>query len=88
MVKVLKYQLANEERQVFEIRSNEILSIKEQHNKMVMYALVNPDSPVRKYEVVTVPTGVEVEGLVQYTFLDTVKLFDGSIMFHIFYRKL
>ena len=38
-------------------------------------------------EVLVLPTGFAIaQNLVTYTFLDTVNLKDGALMFHIFYK--
>lgn len=71
-----------------------ILSAKEQYNRLCMWAEVRDDAPKAKYTFLTVGTGWDIEDfltdgdkLSQYKFLDTVLFEEGSLVFHVFYKK-
>jgi hypothetical protein len=64
-----------------------ILSAKEQRNTIVLYAQVDPEKEKIPISIITVGTDhVLPEGIDKYTFLDTVKMYDGTFMFHVYYK--
>lgn len=91
MKTIWKYKLKTINHQEIEVPTNtKVLSVKEQFGNIVLYVLV--DTEVKKNEIIDVcviGTGFEVnKDIVEnYTFLDTVKLLDGYLMFHVFYKK-
>ena len=95
MFLVYKYALAVEDRQIIEIPvSWDIISAQEQSGNIVVYvyghesALETGKQPMtREVEIIVAPTGRPFD-LNGHQFLDTVKLSDGDLMFHIFYRYL
>lgn len=70
--------------------ATDILSVESQGTNIVVYGLVDPDTKeTERYDFIIFGTGESIDvDLSAYTFLDTVKLYDGSYMFHVFYRKL
>lgn len=83
MNEIYKYNIDRNVNQV-KIPSDALLSAAAQDNKVVIYAINNKKKP-RYFEILLVPTGVAVNAN-NYTFLNTVALYDGSIMIHVFYR--
>lgn len=67
---------------------SEILSAKEQRGSIVVYALV-PDEfeGMQIHHFMTVGTGQETpfDG---YTFIDTLMLWEGRLVLHVFYKKV
>jgi hypothetical protein len=90
MKKVYKYTLKAMEKQILEIPSDTILSAESQKDDIVVYALVNTDNTVGiKYEFRVYGTGHDIEDDIEKcVFVDTVKMYDGVLMFHVFYKKL
>ena len=65
-----------------------ILSVKEQHNRIVLYALADynlPNTVVFDIRVCNTGEVIDIEGFV---FLGTVKLAGGRLMYHIFYKEM
>ena len=69
-----------------------ILSIKEQGNTVVLYAVVplpieEEEDVMKKITVKVVGTGQDINfDINDYEFLGTVSLYDGELMFHVFYH--
>jgi len=88
--KIYKYTLSFEDLQTLSLPGrSEILSVCEQYGNMVLYAIVDSEITVfHDYEIRIYGTGHPVPSwLEDFTFLGTVKLSDGSLMFHVFYQK-
>ena len=88
MRKIFKYPLEITDYQTIEIKSPAILlSVVEQNNKIVMYALVDDfeyDIPV---DIMIIGTGNPIRNDIDsYKFLGTVSLMDGRLIFHVFAR--
>ena len=87
---VYKYELDWSEHQRIEVpRYSKVLNVKEQKDKAVIYVLCNESETLKStLEVLVVPTGYVIPqtGLISYTYLDTVNIQDGNLMFHIFYK--
>lgn len=89
MKKIFKYELEVTDNQVISIPSDNILSVEEQNEKVVVYALVDTDTTPIKYEFGMNGTGNPITFEIEhFAFLGTVKMYGGSLMFHVFYRKL
>lgn len=87
--KVFKYPLDAVTYQFIRIPSTNILSVAEQGNNMVVYALVDTEIAPVQYEFAVIGTGHTIlQDIDAYNFLGTVKLHDGKLMFHVFYRAL
>lgn len=73
-----------------EIPSNSILSCESQGDSIIVYAIVNTeDQEPRKFEFKVVGTGHMIDfDIAAYTFLNTVKLENDRLIFHVFYRGI
>lgn len=65
-----------------------ILSVKNVKESICVYAVVdNQQKTSKDVEILILGTGQRWNGIVDtYLFLDTVKLADGGLMFHVFYK--
>lgn len=89
MEKILKYVLMPTDVQTLSIQSYFIVSVKEQNDEIVVYALVDRELPVVEYEFRVVDTGHTVNfDTEEFEFLDTVKLHGGKLMFYVFCREV
>ena len=89
---IYKYKLEPEDRQVLNLpKGAEILSVVEQRDEVVIYAFVEEDniSDTEPLTFIIRGTGHDAGNFKRqnYTFLGTVKLEGGALMFHVFYRK-
>jgi hypothetical protein len=86
---IFKYKLENIDQQTIEIPlPARILSVVEKNDDIVLYAVVDDDKDIPKIPVdISIKgTGDIVEsGIGLYTFLGTVKLFNGNEIWHVFY---
>jgi hypothetical protein len=65
-----------------------LLSVAEQKGEMVLYAMVIPELPLRPVKIRVVGTGKPIpDDMSEFKFLGTIKLYDGKLMFHIFYKS-
>lgn len=89
MKKVYKYVLKATDEQVVEIPSIDILSVESQLDNIVVYALVDIDNPiVNCYTFRVYGTGHDIKNDIDsFKFLGTVKMHNGSLMFHVFYKN-
>jgi len=89
MYKIYKYTLEIMDYQEFllPLRSK-ILSVCEQHGKVVFYTMVDTAMEHKtKYSFRIFGTGHPcADSIVFYSFLGTVKLEEGNLMFHVFYQ--
>lgn len=92
MNKILKYKLENVDQQKLELPlPARMLSVVEQDDDIVLYALVDDDVGIPKIpvDVLVVGTGDVLEDNIGlYTFLGTVKLFAGEEIWHVSYRYI
>lgn len=91
MESIYKYVLKPTEKNVLELPiGSKILSIEEQHGEMVVYGLVPFNQETKeRYEILIYGTGHEIStDLNEYLFLGTVKMHDGRLMLHAFYKEL
>jgi hypothetical protein len=67
----------------------EVLSVETQEDDIVLYALVNSkEESQQQMEVRAYGTGHDIDvNLSDYNFLGTAKLYSGSLMFHVFYKR-
>lgn len=84
---IFKYQLEIIEHQIIRL-SSKPLSVINQHNKIMLYAYSGNKS--KPFLIYIVETGRPIEEIIRqkYTFLDTVSLFDGDLIFHVFYMEI
>lgn len=89
MKRIYKYELEVADNQIIDIPSNTLLSAQEQNEKIVVYALVDTESISTKYEFGINGSGNPITfDIENFDFLGTVKMYNGSLMFHVFYRKV
>lgn len=66
----------------------QVLSVEEQYGEIVLYALVDPGAPTNLVPFRLFGTGHSIaEDISEHTFVGTVKLMSGTLMFHIFVGK-
>lgn len=89
MERVYKYVLKATDEQVIEIPSINILSVESQLDDIVVYALVDIDNPTpNRYTFRVHGTGHDIKNDIDsFKFLGTVKMYNGSLMFHVFYKS-
>lgn len=86
---IWKYVLVAETVNTIEVPlGTELLSAEAQGEEIVVYALVNTnETSNQKIEIRTYGTGHEIDvNITDYKFLGTAKLYNGSLMSHVFYR--
>lgn len=68
---------------------SEIISAESQGDSVVIYALVKPKEEGKEvYKFLVYGTGHDIRlNITEYRFLDTVKMYSGSLMFHVFYKR-
>ncbi len=94
MNKIYRYNLENIDQQTIEIPlPARILSVVEQNNDIVLYSIIDDgkDIPIIPVDVLIRGNEDFVEDNIEdniglYTFLGTVKLFDGKDIWHVFYK--
>lgn len=64
-----------------------ILSVQWQHDKLVLWAAVDPGVKAVTVEVLQVETGQRFEAMDKYKFLGTFQRHNGEFVFHVFYRE-
>ena len=87
---IFKYPLQITDQQRIELPHNsKILSIETQNDNPVLYALVDDEKiKTETYSFIIHGTGHPAEDVGEYEFLGTLKMFNGSGMFHVFYKLL
>jgi len=91
MKKIYKYLLLATDFQNLELpKGSKIISVIELYDGMVLYAIVDTDTTETElYDIAVKGTGHPFpEKLDTYTFLGSVKLMNGSLVFHVFYKKV
>lgn len=85
MERIFKYKLEPTETQFIKLPVNsKILSVIEQHQQIVLYAIVDDEAPMGiSARISIVATGDNIVN--NGKFLDTVKLLNGELVFHVFY---
>jgi len=94
--KIFKYKLEVTDEQIVKLPSgSRILSAMNQYDNIVLYALIS-DNEINTEEVSIriVGTGYDIDFFIPsavfgggYKFLGTVSLYDGKLMFHVFYKE-
>ena len=89
MKRIYKYVLGIVDSQELSLPlGSKVLSVEEQYGNIVLYALVDTEwSELEIYSVIIHGTGHQANDIENYCFLGTVKLADGQLIFHVFYRK-
>ena len=89
--KIFKYQLEVTDSQFVSMpQGSKIISVEEQSDKVVIYAIVRPlGQREEKHEIKILGTGHPVSfDENEYSFVGTVKLAGGELMFHVFERLI
>ena len=87
---IYKYELSEEKVQWVSLPLNStILSVVEQYQKIVMYVIVDAvQENTQEIQFLLLGTGQIFDNTLDgYSFLNTVKLSDGAIMVHVFYKE-
>ncbi len=89
MKRVFKYPLQVADKQEIQLpASSKILSVEEQGGQLVLYALVNDTVKMMNTFVVIIHgTGHDADDTDGCDYVNTVKMYDGRIMFHVFIRR-
>ena len=89
---IYKYTTKVTDTQIIELpKGSEILSVIEQYENIVFYALIDPEETSKEYFKFQIRgTGHNAGNFKRqnYIFLGTVPLIEGQLIFHVFYRKL
>jgi hypothetical protein len=94
--KIFKYPIEVTDTQTIKLPAgSRILSVMNQYEKIVLYALVSDnEKDTKEVSIRIVGTGHVIDFFIPalefgggYTFLGTVSLHDGRLMFHVFYKK-
>ena len=65
----------------------QLLSVQAQNGVPCIWALVDPSHTNRPYNIYCFGTGHPVPPEMALVFIDTVQLYDGSLVFHFFYEQ-
>ena len=87
---IYKYELNGDILQTVLLPINStVLSVVEQHQKVVVYAIVDNEQQGKiQVQFLLLGTGQIFNNTLDgYSFLNTVKLSDGAIMVHVFYKE-
>ena len=70
---------------------SKILSVAEQRDNIVIYVLVpvsDEELSTKKVKILVTGTGHTIhESMYEYKFLGTVNMYNGTLMFHVFYKE-
>ena len=87
---IYKYELSGDTLQTVSLPINStVLSVVEQHQDIVMYAVADVEQEnTQEIQFLLLGTGQIFDNTLDgYSFLNTVKLSDGAIMVHVFYKE-
>jgi len=87
---IYKYELSEDTPQWVSLPVNStVLSVVEQYQKVVMYAVADVEQEnTQEIQFLLLGTGQIFDNTLDgYSFLNTVKLSDGAIMVHVFYKE-
>jgi hypothetical protein len=90
MKRIYKYNLArNGERNIDMPKDSKILSTIGQHGCIVLYAMVDDDSPEEReiHTIITIGTGRNADSVENCRFIGTVSLYGGNEMYHVFEKQ-
>ena len=90
MKRIFKYVLVPTDYQIVKLPTgSRILSAESQMDDIVLYALIEDSQTyMDNVEIIVKGTGHDANDLKNFTFLNTVKLRDGLLMFHVFCDRL
>ena len=95
MKKIYKYPLAATGFQTVSMPiASQVLSVHEQKDHIVVYALVDiPDNgedtalSTKHFKVIGTGHSIDTEEIINYEYVGTVKLLGGTLMYHVFVRE-
>lgn len=90
---IYKYDLSDAKDSIIEGPITKLLYAGEQHGRIMVWAEVDTLLPMRQFEVFPIGTGwdLTLESkciLDTHTYLNTVQLFNGSYVFHVYYKDV
>ena len=89
MKRILKYTLDIADYQELTLSENsKILSVANQRDSIVLYALTNEELTTCTYSIIIHGTGHPANDVIGAQFIGTVSLHNGSLMFHVFARRI
>lgn len=86
IARVYKYPLKIQDEQMLSLRGKP-LSVIVQNGNVVMYATYNEYTSADDYYIRIAGTGHPIENIEKLTFLGTIQLENGALVFHVFYRN-
>lgn len=88
MKRIFKYTLDIVDYQELTLSENsKILSVANQRDNIVLYALTN-ELTTCTYAIIMHGTGHPADDVIGAQFIGTVSLYNGSLMFHVFARRI
>ena len=95
MRSIFKYDIVNTGNGHIEGPITKLLTAQVQHGTIVVWAEVDTEAPNRKFEVFPLGTGWPLDPpagkeciLDTHTYLSTVQIAGGSLIFHVYYKEL
>ena len=95
MRSIYKYDIVNTSNGIIEGPITKLLTAQVQHGTIVVWAEVDTEAPNRKFEVFPLGTGWPLDPpagkeciLDTHTYLSTVQLAGGSLIFHVYYAEI
>lgn len=95
MRSIYKYDIVNTKNGLIEGPITKLLTAQVQHGTIVVWAEVDTEAPNRKFEVFPLGTGWPLDPpagkeciLDTHTYLSTVQLAGGSLIFHVYYAEI
>ena len=95
MRSIYKYDIVNTSNGIIEGPITKLLTAQVQHGTIVVWAEVDTEAPNRKFEVFPLGTGWPLDTpagkeciLDTHTYLSTVQLAGGSLIFHVYYAEI
>ena len=95
MKSIYKYDIVAARDSIIEGPITKLLTAQDQHGTIVVWAEVDTNAPVRKFEVFPIGTGWPLDPplgkecvLDTHTYLCTVQFAGGSLIFHVYYKDV
>jgi hypothetical protein len=95
MRSIYKYDIAAAHDSIIEGPITKLLTAQVQHGAIVVWAEVDTNAPIRKFEVFPIGTGWPLDPslgkecmLDTHTYLSTVQFAGGSLIFHVYYKDV
>ena len=92
---IYKYDLSDAKNNIIEGPIVRLLHAGHQHGRIMVWAEVDTEAPIRKFEVFPIGTGWPLEPPVggkcvldTHTYLSTIQWAGGSLIFHVYYAEI